>query len=58
MPVYNIVKRRTDWAEYTITANSYEEAIEIAENTPVEYAQVEYDEWEIDEELSGTLATK
>ena len=55
MPYFNVVKRRVDWAEIIVQADSYEEAMKIAATYPIEPNEIEYDEWEIDSLLGGVL---
>lgn len=55
MPEFNVVKVRTDWAQLVIEADTYEEAIKIAEDTPIEPNQVEFGAWEINKQLGGKL---
>lgn len=55
MPIFNVVKKRTDWVEYTIEADTYDDAMDKAKYTSPEYGEVEYDEWEIVPELGGRI---
>ena len=55
MPIFNVVKVRTDTVDLIIEADTYEEAMKIASNTPVEFNQVDFGEWEIDIQLGGEI---